>query len=344
MITCAGCNVSPVNQQATPDFVTAVLPFTPIPASTPTIINIPPATASNEIAAPTNIPIEGTTTTQVNVRAEPSTASETLGMIGIFTKVQVTGKDASGSWYQVIYASGYGWVRAEYVQVDASAEIPLIGAGTGNGSAVSALVIQKINVRNGPAATFESLGALNPNDVVFITGKDPGGAWMQIEFAHAPEGTGWVAAEFLQAGNLDSVPTIGSAEESPTSVPTEVFPIAMDDGDSMQTPLAAIIFSQTNARALQLTGDISAPDGDTKDWIQFSSDGGMVAIRVTCSSNALQADLWKNEVLMDTFPLPCGNKLTITITSGEQYFLSLTELKSDETQYTRYVLNMETFR
>ena len=62
----------------------------------------------------------------------------------------------------------------------ASAKIVVVGDAAGSGSGVSGLVIQKINVRNGPAATFESLGVLNPNDVVFITGKDPSGAWIQI--------------------------------------------------------------------------------------------------------------------------------------------------------------------
>ena len=68
------------------------------------------------------------------------------------------------------------------------------------------------------AQTYDSLGVLSPNDVVFITGKDPSGAWMQIEFANAPDGKGWVASEFLKVDNLDSLPVIGNVEQavSPT--------------------------------------------------------------------------------------------------------------------------------
>jgi uncharacterized protein YraI len=348
VIMSSGCDSTLADQTATPDFVTAVLPPTPAPIPTSTVI--PSASTLSAIAGPTMIPIEGTTTTQVNVRAEPSTASESVGMIGIFTKIQVTGKDASGSWYQIVYAGsekGNGWVRAEYVQVDATAEIAVIGAMAGSGSAVSGLVIEKINVRNGPGTTYESLGVLSPNDVVFITGKDPSGAWMKIEFANAPEGTGWVASEFLQVSNTDSLPTIGEtqqAEEGSTSIPsapTAIFLPAMEDGDSMQTPLAVALFSSTNSRALQIMGDVSAPDGDTKDWIQFSAVDKVVVIGITCSTIALQVELWRDEVLASTFQLPCGDKQSLTITPNNWYFISLSEPNTNETQYTNYTLTLE---
>ena len=193
--------------------MTATLPSTLSPqAEQATQISTQTAPAPSAVAESNISPVEGTTTTQVNVRAGPSTASESLGMIGPFVKVQVIGKDASGSWYQIIYAeseAGKGWVRAEFVQVNAPAEIPLVETTSGSGSAVSGLVIQKVNVRNGPGIEYELLGVLNSNDVVFITGKDPSGAWIQIEFANAPDGKGWVTAEFLQMGNIETVPIIG---------------------------------------------------------------------------------------------------------------------------------------
>ena len=161
VLMCSGCNTGPADQAPTPDFVTAVLPYTPILVLTPTITSTMSVPAENETATPTPSLIEGVTTTQVNVRSEPSTAGETLGMIGIFAKVQIIAKDASGSWYQIVYAesqNGSGWIRAEYVQVDAAAQIQVIEAGAGSGSAVSGLVLQKINVRQGPASSFDSLG------------------------------------------------------------------------------------------------------------------------------------------------------------------------------------------
>lgn len=342
IILCAGCGVNIAGENnftATPDFVTAVLPFTPISPSTQISI---PATA-----VPTIPPIEGTTTTQVNVRAEPSTASVSLGVIGAFEKVQVIGRDASGNWYQIIYAGSEGWVRAEYAQVNAPAEIPLVESSTGSGAAMSGLVIQKINVRNGPGTEFESIGILNPNDVVFITGKDPSGAWMQIEFAGAPNGMGWVALKFLQANDVEAVPLIGNASHE-TSTPTSVtaLPIvtAMQDGDSMQAPLTTVIFSPTSARALQVKGDVSAPAGDIEDWAQFSASNGFVSIRILCSSATLRGELWDNGKIAGAFSLSCGNDSIVTTATSHSYFLHIFETSANEPRYTNYILKIEVAR
>ena len=341
---CTGCGVDIANENrstATPDFVTAVLPPTLIPPSTQT--SIPPT------AVPTIPPIEGTTTTQVNVRAEPSTASMSLGVVSAFVKVQIIGRDASGIWYQIIYTgteSRKGWIRAEYAQVNVPAEIPLVEASAGSGFAVSGLVIQKINVRNGPGTEFESLGVLNPNDVVFITGKDPSGAWMQIEFANAPEGIGWVALEFLQVSTPNSLPIIGEAEQAEevatniASAPADIFLPAMEDGDSVQAPLAATVFSSTNARALQIKGDVSAPDGDAEDWVQFSADNDLISIQILCISNTLHVELWNDKEVVDGFSLSCGNESFVTTTPNTAYFLSVSEISANEPRYTSYILNV----
>jgi uncharacterized protein YraI len=353
-IICTGCNANSTAQTAVPDFVTAVLPLLPTPLSALTgTASLSTAPVLSTVATSVIIPIEGTTNTQINVRKAPSTASETLGTINIFSKIQVTGKDASGSWYQIIYAgseNGNGWVRAEYVQVDAAAEITVIGAEAGSGSAANGLVIQKINIRSGPATTFESLGVLNPNDVVFITGKDPSGAWMQIQFSNAPEGIGWAASEFLQVANPDSLPVIGEAEKTegtPTdsTSPQTITPLqAIEDGDSMQAPSAITFLSSATVRALQITGDVSAPGGDLKDWVQFSTDNTSVVLKVICSSASLQVELWNDGMLVDSFLLPCGNKKILTVSSNTGYFLSLSIAPASENQYTKYSLKLETLR
>ncbi len=348
MVVNSGCIVNPASQSATPDFVTSTLPGPPNPKTTPTLN--PSAGTLSGGANSTPAPIEGSVTTQVNVRAGPSTADDSIGIINSFTKVQVTGKDATGSWYRIVYtgsAKEFGWVRAEYVQVNAPAEIPVVGSMAGNGSGGSGLVIQKINVRKGPAQTFESLGVLNPKDVVFITGKDPSGKWIQIEFANAPTGTGWVALEFLEVGNTDSLLTIGGsepAEQAPTnagSILTTIFPLAFEDGDSMQAPLSSTILSSTNARALQIEGDVSAPDGDRQDWVQFSSSGKAVLLGIQCSSKALQVELWNNQILVESFLLTCGNNQTLSITPKSIYLLAVSEPGTVDPQYTNYTLSLE---
>ena len=348
---CSGCGGNPATVTATPDFFTATLPPTlTTPQATQTSTPAAPAPTSVAVEESNIAPVEGTTTTQLNVRAEHSTASASLGMIDIFAKVQVIGRDASGSWYQIIYAeseAGKGWVRAEYVQVDAAAEIRLVESASASGSAVSGLVIQKVNVRNGPGTEFEMLGVLNSNDVVFITGRDAGGKWIQIEFAGAPDGKGWVTAELLKAGNLESVPLIGGTVEETaepvgtTPTPGAIVMSAMSDGDSMQAPLIAAAFSPTGSRALQVNGDVSAPNGDAEDWIQFTTNGGDMTIQVTCSSNTLRAELWSNEKPVDGFSSSCGDESVVDVAPNSNYFLRLMQ---NEPGYTKYILSMEIIR
>ncbi len=270
MIIYTSCGVNMSNNgfaTATPDFVTATLPPTPIPPSTQT------ATATLEtltsVETPITSSVEGITATQLNVRAEPSTASEALGTIDQFTAVQVIGKDASGSWLLINYpvsATGKGWVRAEFVQVNITTEIAIISGMAGSGTGVSGLVTEKLNVRSGPGTDFESLGILNPKDVVFVTGKDPSGEWIQIEFSKAVDGKGWAAIKFLEVENLDSVPVIGTAEETIEASPTTEIAVqlAMQDGDSMQAPLTETVFSPTGTQILQVSGDLSAPQAMQK--------------------------------------------------------------------------------
>ncbi len=344
LILCSSCGLNIANTDSvkqTPGFVTSTLPPTKIPLPTHTPFSTTPTAGVIEETA--IVLVEGTTTTQLNVRAEPSTASETLGIINQFAAVQVIGKDASGSWYQILYpdsVTGKGWVRAEYVQVkDAAAEIPILGSVTGSGSGVSGLVIQKINVRSGPGINYESLGLLNPNDVIFITGKDASDEWLQIEYASAADGKAWAAVKYLQVENLDSIPVIG-AEEQSTETPSIVFISAIQDGDSMQSPMAVVVFSAVGTRTLQASGDISAPDGDTEDWIQFTPYTKIVNIEAKCSNGALRVELWHDTQFEKDLAPSCGGIFTIKTTPGEVYHFRIQADEKGGSQYVRYVLKI----
>ena len=327
MFACSSCGINISNENAftaTPDFVTATLPPTQIPPSTQT--PIPTALILNTVEAPITSTVEGTTTTQLNIRAEPSTASETLGMIDPFAQVQIIGKESSGTWYQIAYPQsemGKGWVRAEFVQVNVSAEIPLITVSAGSGLGVNGLVIQKINVRNGPGINYESLGTLNPKDVIFVTGKDSSGKWIQFEFINGAGGKGWGALEFLQVDNIDVLPIIGDAAHTPAvSTPASIRP-AVQDGDSMQAPLANIIFSAAGTRTLQVNNSISTPDGDLEDWFQFTTFGRNVLVEIKCTNNAFHMELWNNGQYMDEIALLCGESRLLKLETGQPYVLHL---------------------
>ncbi len=340
LILAAGCHAGVVDEAAitpTPVFVTATLPPTSIPQATLT-----PAPPS---ATPTLPPVEGTTTTQVNVRAETTTASESLGVIAAFAKVQISGQDASGGWYRIIFAespSGGGWVRTEYVRVDAAAEIPVVLPAPGSGSGASGLVIQRINIRNGAGTEFESLGVLNPGDVVLVTGRDARGAWFQIEFTNSPDGKGWAASQFLQVEDAERLPAIDAEAETEVAeeieTPPGFFDPAIQDGDSMQSPLVSAVFTPGGIRAIQVESDLSTPLGDLEDWVEFSAFGAGVVIELSCLDDGLRVELWNDNDLQDAFTLACGEEKFLRTSTGDPQWLRLSLPPAGEFFAMRYKL------
>lgn len=333
---CIACNAVEVESVSTsvPSFVTATLPATNAPQ--PTVTALPPS------PVPTNSPVQGTTTTQVNVRSQTNTASESLGVIPAFSPIQIIGKESSGNWYKVIFEIEVGWVRAEFVQVDTSVEIQTVWIESDSPTGRSGVVISGINVRNGAGTQFESIGVLTPKDVVVITGKDTNNAWVQIKFVGE---VGWVSTEFLQIENINEIPIVGVPPtqnveitpivEATTSSP---FQIAQSDNDSIQVPLFNLVLEDTT---FQITGDVSSPNGDTEDWIQISSIQDKIFIEISCTTNELQLELRQAENVLEQFTNICGKSLLFNVSVNQNYALQIFQANSNEPQYTKYLLKIK---
>jgi uncharacterized protein YgiM (DUF1202 family) len=341
-----GCGIKTardVTPTPTRIFVTATfLPtFTPIPSETP--IPNPPT--------PTTVPVEGTASTQINVRAQPSTAGQVLGIVAANATVQIIGKDPGGNWWQILYPAspdGIGWVTAQYVTVAGTPNVPVIGGGGANqNSGNVAILQQQLNIRSGPGTDFNSLGTLNPQDVVNLIGKDANGAWLQIEFAAGPEGKGWINAAFVQAQGVENLPIITEAGQvvgtgTPTGIPptptATVIP-APADGDSAENPAAKMIFSATGTKSFQYSGDISSPEGDAEDWVQFTPYTQFVRVSFECSESSL-ANL---EVLQDgaiVQSLACGDSKAIQTLTEKVYVIHISLPAHAELQYSGYSLQV----
>src|SRR5690349_4249987 len=108
---------------STPFPVTSTLPTSGGAAPTETLLApSPPATLTL---------VEGITSTQVNVRSEPSTVSNVLGVIPADMRIEITGKDPGGNWWQINYphpqaVDGKGWVTAEFVNTVNTPNVPTI--------------------------------------------------------------------------------------------------------------------------------------------------------------------------------------------------------------------------
>jgi uncharacterized protein YraI len=350
--TGCGLNVSS-SPSPTPTLliITSTLPATPSarPSETPA----PPT------PAPTVAPVEGTTTTQVNVRGEPSTASPALGILDPFSKVQIAGKDAGGNWYQIIYAAGpegRGWVTAIYIQTTGQPDVPVIGGGSGEDGGNTAIAIQQINVRSGPGTDFNSLGTVNAQDVVTLTGKNPNGTWLQIEFAAGPEGKGWVNAAFVQVTGLQggNLPIITEAGEvvgtgTPTGIPPTITPTIVpsaQDDDSAASPAVHVYFSPSGSRALFYTSDVSSPDGDAEDWVGFTPYGSAVSMHLECEGNGtLKVELWRaGQAVPDWEEVSCNSgEQLILVSAGQPYLVHLQAQPAEEgLESVRYTLSIST--
>lgn len=331
---CVACSSVEIESLSTniPSFVTATLPPTSAPQATQTLILLP----TNLVA--TNTPIEGTSTTQINVRAETTTASQSLGVIPAFTKIQIIGKESSGNWYKVIYNESTGWVRAEFVQVDSSVEIAVVEIESGGGSSRSGVVISGINVRSGAGTEYESIGVLTPKDVVIILGKDSSGTWMQINFQG---NIGWVATEFLQIENVAEIAVIEVAQNTPVApvineTPVVVAQIANVDNDSIQAPFVKLFFAEN--KILQINGQVSAPQGDNEDWVEFSSTSSKILIEGSCNNSGLQVELWQADEMLENFSPVCENDFVINVSENESYTF---RIFTSETSFIEYSLKIK---
>ena len=295
LLSACGLNISvPSSGTATPFIITATLPPTPIPP--PTLTPIPPT------PSPTLAPVKGTTSTQLNVRGDPSTSGAPLGMIAPFAQVQIIGKDSSGIWYQIIYPQGIdgkGWIVAQYVQVDNATAIPTVA----------------------DAATPSPTEAAPSTSLRASTGSAP---------------------------NVDTTTVQADGTLMPTSIPPTMTPTlipAPQDGDSAQSPAVNITFSPSGSRSLIYSSDVSAPQGDAEDWIQFTPYGSSVIVNLMCVGNGtLKVDLQQNGTQVQNWNgLSCGETKQVDVLSGKVYLMSLAATStSGQLQYVHYTLSIAT--
>ena len=321
--------------------ITATRPVFQTPAPSETFL--PPATV---------VPVDGATSTQVNVRTEPSTSGTVLGIIPANTRIEITGKDPGGNWWQINYphpdaVDGKGWVTAQYVTVAGTPQVPVVGGEeAGLNSASMAVVQEQINVRSGPGTGFNSLGTLNPQDVVSLTGKDPNGAWLQIEFPAGPEGRGWINAAFVRAQGAENLPIIAESglvvgTGTPTSVPSTPTPTlvpAREDHDSDDNPLVSVTFDPAGTRTFIYNGDVSAPSGDAEDWLQFTHFGERVLLEVSCTGSEPRIELIQNGQAFEQ--AACGTQQVVSMQPGVSIQLHVRAHSESSLRYSFYTVKV----
>ncbi|MGA2490757.1 MAG: SH3 domain-containing protein [Anaerolineales bacterium] len=350
----SACGTSePVTKEPLRDTSVATASPMLFPSQTPTDTVVPPTMK----AIPQTI--EGTLTIEVNVRSGPGTSYTSLGQLNAGEKVQIIAREGTGKWYQILYpaaSGGLGWVAAQFVQIAAGTEVPLEATPTETGP--SGRVVQRLNVRSGPGMTFTSLGMLEPDVVVSLTGKNSTASWFQIDYPSGPGGYGWVTAQFIQT-NVSDLPVlddygtpIASGTTNPVSIlitPTPTIGPAFADNDSAANPAIRVAFSASGTRQFTYSSQVSAPDGDPEDWVEFTpyaingTDARLI-FSLTCSGNgALTVEIWQEGSLLSGWgTLACGNlDRSITLPAGQVLEMRLAPAPGDGLRLVDYVLTVE---
>jgi uncharacterized protein YraI len=154
----------------------------------------------------------------VNLRSGPGLGYRVLTLMPAGATVSVTG-DASEGWYPVRYENVDGWAYAEYVAIGGTAQGNASSTGGAGVRGTATVVTSLLNMRGGPGVSYGIVAQLPYGTTVQIIGDPQAGdgrTW--VEVTAKGTGQGYVAAEFLDAGEA---PRAAQADApAPTSTPT----------------------------------------------------------------------------------------------------------------------------
>jgi len=347
---CGTATPQPTPTQApTQTFPATITPSEVLPSASPTA---------------TPLPVQGTTRTQINVRGGPGSNFPSLGLLATGQEVHIVLKDPGGGWYEILYPggpTGTGWISADYVQVDHPEAIPTPpqSTTTATPNGVAGLVTQKLNVRSGPAASYEMLGTLSPQTSILLTGKNEAATWLQIVYPAAQGGHAWVSAAYVQVQDITALPVLDAYGKPVSPVgqsgtpgqeasPTPTVGPAPQDGDSAAAPGIRVSFSPSGARRFTTLGQVSAPEGDMQDWVEFTpyAAGGSSAhlvVSLTCTGNGtLAVDLLQSGLPVSNWGgLQCGQvDQSILLNAGTTYQFRLTAVTESSPSLVTYTLTV----
>ena len=212
------------------------LPIAIFPEGSTTPLLLPPLLHTiSGTPLPLNPPAEGAKTATVTqlakVRVGPGIGYMEIGLLNPGTVIVLTGRIEGNAWIQIEYPSGLdgrGWVLQELVQFDGefaglpfynllatpvekdessssdepvATEAPVEEAASVEATPTAdqpyGLTTAQINVRSGPASSFDAYGLIEANERVNILGQTLNGLWLQIEYTSAPTGVAWVSEQYI---------------------------------------------------------------------------------------------------------------------------------------------------
>lgn len=145
----------------------------------------------------------------INVRSGPGIGFTSIGRLRGGDVVPIIGKNADGSWLLVETRFGNGWVNIGVITTaDYFGNAPVVGEGSSTAGTANLAAITRttVNLRSGPSAAFESLGAITGGIQLAILGQSADKGWWYVESAL---GKGWVSKTVVSVtGDTSGVPVV----------------------------------------------------------------------------------------------------------------------------------------
>ncbi|MCL5995961.1 MAG: SH3 domain-containing protein [Chloroflexi bacterium] len=193
--------VTPVIPKAT---VATVSPLPPMATSAPATVTVAPptpiirpsptakASMAEGTSAATVAPLMPTltiTTRIVNVRSGPGIQYDVLGYLQLDTTVPVRGRNADGTWWQIVYVEGVdgvGWVRSDLGQVNDAANVPVVATAALPGGVPTGMP-DAIHITPTPTITATPSAGIRawPSAI----SDQPTSAWQIVAWCWPPENT-----------------------------------------------------------------------------------------------------------------------------------------------------------
>ena len=176
------------------------------------------------VAAPTPAPNTPylVAKTHVNVRSGPGTQYPVYGVSTPGQSAEVAGVSPDYTWWMIriptsVAPDGQGWMSADYVTVYNTQNVPVVQPPPPppevqppppDTSGAYGVTTDVINVRVGPSNQTESYGKVPVGTTFQIVGISDDSKWYaaSIPTAIAPDGVGWVNANYVDVFNADGVP------------------------------------------------------------------------------------------------------------------------------------------
>lgn len=141
-------------------------------------------------------------TTALNVRAQPNTSSQVLGVLASGEQVERRG-DPQGEWTPIRYRGQDAWVFSAFTTL----------GGATSAAGGTATATDHVNVRRGASTLTGVIGVLRTGQSVSVTGAASGG-WVPVNFNGQD---GFIYAAYLSFDSTTSAPAVADPAPAPTS-------------------------------------------------------------------------------------------------------------------------------